>query len=130
MSTYIGFTSHMKRTLFFLLLLFPAFLQGQNDSVQTGKASYYANKFEGRKTANGEIFSNKKMTAAHKTLPFGTRVRVTNLKNEKVIIVTINDRLPKKSGRIIDLSRSAAKELDFIKAGITKVTIEIISPEQ
>ncbi|MCE3279612.1 MAG: rare lipoprotein [Bacteroidetes bacterium] len=66
------------------------------------------------------------MTAAHKTLAFGTKVRVTNFRNDKSVIVTINDRLPKQSKRSIDLSQCAAEELDFIKAGITKVSIQII----
>lgn len=79
-------------------------------------------------TANGEKFSNKKMTAAHKTLPFGTKVKITNIKTDKSVIVTINDRLPKKSTRIIDVSQSVAKELDFIKAGVITVTLEIITP--
>lgn len=96
------------------------------DSTQTGKASFYAKKFEGRKTASGQKFSNKKLTAAHKTLPFGTKVRVTNVKNNKTVVVTINDRLPKKSSRIIDLSQAAAKELDFIRAGTAKVTVVIV----
>lgn len=66
------------------------------------------------------------MTAAHKTLPFGTKVKVTNSRNDKSVIVTINDRLPKQSKRTIDLSQCAAKELDFIKDGITKVSIQIV----
>jgi rare lipoprotein A len=66
------------------------------------------------------------MTAAHKTLPFGTKVKVTNLKNDRVVIVTINDRLPKRSKRMIDLTQTAAKELDFIRAGTTKVTVQIL----
>jgi rare lipoprotein A len=116
--------SQMKALIFLFLLFVPAFLPAQADPVQTGKASFYAKKFEGRRTASGEKFSNKKLTAAHKTLPFGTKVKVTNLKNNKSVIVTINDRLPKKSKRIIDLSQAGAKELDFIRAGTAKVTVE------
>src|SRR5688500_5113941 len=86
--------------------------------VQTGKASFYADKFEGSPTASGEKYRHSKMTAAHKTLPFGTTVRVTNLGNNKVAEVMVNDRGPYVDGRIIDLSRSAAKELDFINAGL------------
>ncbi|HEY0029198.1 MAG TPA: septal ring lytic transglycosylase RlpA family protein [Bacteroidia bacterium] len=114
----------MRRLALLLLLLTPHIvLFAQNTE---GKASYYAKKFEGRKTASGEKFSNKKLTAAHKTLPFGTRVKIINLSNNKEVTVTINDRLPKKSSRIIDLSQKAAKELDFIKAGITKVSLEVL----
>lgn len=93
---------------------------------ETGTASYYANKFEGRKTASGEIFHQDSLTAAHKTLPLGTYVRVTNLSNDSIVIVKINDRLPKSSKRCIDLSRRAANQLNFIKKGLTKVEISMI----
>lgn len=92
--------------------------------TQKGKASYYADKFNGRTTANGEKFSNSDMTAAHNTLPFNTRVRVTNLKNNKTVIVRINDRGPFAGGRIIDLSKAAAKKLDMIHDGVADVRIE------
>lgn len=95
----------------------------------TGRASYYAAKFDGRKTANGEIFSNKKMTAAHLTLPFGTWVRVTNTKNNKSVVVRINDRGPYVKGRIIDLSHAAADSLGIIHAGWAVVKVEEIIPE-
>jgi len=94
--------------------------------TQTGQASFYASKFEGRMTANGEIFTNTKMTAAHKELPFGSKVKVTNLENQKSIIVTITDRGPFIKGRIIDVSQKAAKELGFYNQGITSVKIEVI----
>jgi rare lipoprotein A len=94
--------------------------------VQTGKASFYADKFEGSPTASGEKYRHSKMTAAHKSLPFGTKVRVTNLGNNKVIEVIVNDRGPYVEGRIIDLSRSAAKELDFINAGLADVKVEVL----
>ena len=92
----------------------------------TGIASFYAGKFIGRKTANGEIYTGKELTAAHKTLPFNTRVRVINLKNNKSVVVRINDRGPFVFGRIIDLSPAAAKKLDMLKDGIVKVKLEII----
>lgn len=91
---------------------------------QSGVASYYANKFEGRQTASGEIFRQDSLTAAHKHLPFGTKVRVLNLKNNKTVTVRINDRGPFVKGRIIDLSRAAAEKIDLIQAGIAKVLIE------
>lgn len=94
----------------------------------TGKASYYHSKFNGRRTSNGDIFNNKKLTAAHKTLPLGTWVKVTNLNNGNTIIVRINDRLPQNSKRSIDLSRKAAEELGFIKAGLADVEIKVIYP--
>lgn len=96
---------------------------------QTGTASYYANKFEGRKTSSGEIFSQKKLTAAHKTLPLGTMVRLTNLSNDSVVVVKINDRLPKSSKRMIDLSRAAAEQLNFIVKGLTQVRMEVLDNE-
>ncbi len=92
--------------------------------AQEGTASYYANKFEGRKTSSGEIFSQKKLTAAHKNLPFGTLLRVTNLSNDSVVVVKVNDRLPQSSTRMIDLSYAAAEQLNFIRKGLTKVKLE------
>lgn len=94
--------------------------------VLYGQASYYASKFHGRKTANGEIFSHDKLTAACNVLPLGTWVKVTNLKNGKSIIVKTNDRLHTKTRRIIDLTRAGAKKLDFIKRGLTRVKIEVL----
>jgi len=95
-------------------------------SVQEGEASYYAHRYHGRTTANGEIYDENKMTAAHKTLPFGTTVRVTNLANGKKVVVRINDRGPFIKGRIIDLSYKAAGELDYISRGVVKVRVEIL----
>jgi rare lipoprotein A len=91
---------------------------------QTGKASYYSNKFNGRKTASGEKFRNSKLTAAHKTLPFGTKVKVTNLDNRKSVKVKINDRGPFVAGRIIDLSKKAARRIDMLDRGVGNVKIE------
>ncbi|HMR92325.1 MAG TPA: septal ring lytic transglycosylase RlpA family protein [Chitinophagaceae bacterium] len=91
--------------------------------TENGKASYYADKFAGRKTANGEIFRQGKMTAAHKTLPFGTKVKVKNLNNGRTIKVRINDRGPFVAGRIIDLSRKGARKLGMIRDGVVPVVI-------
>ncbi len=98
-----------------------------SDIFQSGIASFYANKFNGRLTANGEIFSNSKMTAAHKTLEFGTIVRVTNRRNGRQVTVRINDRGPWIKGRVIDLSRAAAREIRMIKRGTARVDIEILN---
>ncbi len=92
--------------------------------VTEGKASYYAHRFHGRTTANGERFNMHELTAAHKSLPFGSRVLVTNLANGKKVLVRINDRGPYIKGRIIDLSLEAAKEIDLLKRGVTEVRIE------
>ncbi len=92
-----------------------------------GIASYYANFFVGKKTANGEIFSQKKLTAACNILPLGTLVTVTNLNNGKSVTVKINDRLHHRNKRIVDLSYAAAKELDMVKSGLAKVSVEVVS---
>lgn len=91
---------------------------------QSGKASYYADFFQGKKTANGEKFKQGKLTAAHQTLPFGTKVKVKNLKNGKTVKVRINDRGPFVKGRIIDLSKKAAKKLDMVNDGVVEVELK------
>lgn len=95
-----------------------------------GTASFYADKFEGRKTANGEKFKQKKMTAACNVLPLGTWIRVTNLRNKKTVIVKVNDRLHHKMKRIVDLSGAAATKLNFIKSGLTKVKVEVLGKKK
>lgn len=100
-------------------------------NFKTGTASYYSAHFDGRKTANGEIFRNSKMTAASNDFDLNTWVRVTNLVNQRSVIVWINDRMHRKmqqKGRVVDLSRAAARELGFIKAGLVKVTVEVVEP--
>lgn len=94
-----------------------------------GIASYYHDKFHGRTTANGEIYHKDSLTAAHRSLPFQTYVKVTNLSNNKSVIVKINDRGPFVKGRIIDVSKAAASQLGIIKQGVAKVSVEIIKPE-
>ena len=94
--------------------------------VEMGIASYYAHKFHGRPTASGEIFDMNGVSAAHKSLPLGTVVKVTNLDNGKMLSVRINDRGPFVKGRIIDLSLGAAKLMDMVIAGTAKVRIEVI----
>lgn len=89
----------------------------------TGKASYYSNKFNGRKTASGETFRNSKKIAAHRTLPFGTKVKVTNLSNGQSVKVRIADRGPFVAGRIIDLSRKAARKIGLVDQGVGTVKI-------
>lgn len=93
-------------------------------SVQQGKASYYGGRFHGRTTASGEVFNKNILTAAHPTLPFGTQVKVTNLHNDKSVVVRINDRGPYAKGRIIDLSEQAARQLKMIRAGVVKVKVK------
>ena len=115
----------VKKSILFvqLVLLFgiTAFAFGE-----TGYASWYGGKFQGRQTASGEIFDTNKLTAAHKTLPFGTLVKVTNLDSGKSVQVRINDRGPFVEGRIIDLSRAAAAEIGMMGTGIAPVKVEIV----
>ncbi len=93
---------------------------------QKGTASYYGNGMHGHRTYSGEKYHKDSLTAAHKSLPMGTKVLVKNIKNDSVVIVKINDRMSSRSSRIIDLSMAAAKKLNFVNAGLTTVTIEII----
>jgi len=97
--------------------------------VLIGKASWYGPDFHGKLTASGEIFDQNALTAAHRELPFGTKVLVTNLKNGKSTVVTINDRGPYVKGRHIDLSRAAAKEVGMIEAGVVDVMMLILAYE-
>jgi rare lipoprotein A len=99
---------------------------GKPSKIQYGTASYYADKFEGRKTANGEIFTQKGMTCAHNTLPLGTWIRVTNLSNKKTVVVRVTDRLHHKNPRLVDLSKAAAKKLAYTGSGLTKVKVEVL----
>lgn len=115
----------MRKYAMFLCLILISFVALANQ-IQQGKASYYSSKFVGNKTANGEIYSHEKLTCAHRTLPFGTKLKVVNIKNNKSVIVTVNDRGPFSDSRIIDLSKSAAQQLDFISHGVADVTLEII----
>jgi len=94
--------------------------------VQEGIASFYGEEFNGRPTSNGEVFDMFKFTAAHRTLPFGTKLRVKNLENGKEVIVRINDRGPFKLDRIIDLSYAAAKQLEMISAGTARVKLDVV----
>jgi peptidoglycan lytic transglycosylase len=95
--------------------------------IKYGTASFYAKKFDGRQTANGEIFSSKKYTAACNVLPLNTWVKVTNLKNHRIIIVRINDRMNPQNRRLIDLSRIAANNLGFLGRGLARVKVEVLT---
>ena len=94
--------------------------------TETGIASFYAEKYHGKKTASGEIFDMNKLTAAHRTLPFGQKVRVTNLSNNREVIVRINDRGPYAKDRIIDVSLAAARKLDIVRSGTAKVRVSVV----
>ena len=138
----------MKKAIFITLL--PAFLlagtlQAQTEvhkkhpskkatkkptNVRYGIASYYANKFDGRKTYTDEIFSQKKMTAASNTLPMGTWVKITNLRNKKTAIVRINDKMHPRNRRLIDLSLAAAHKLGFAGHGLTRVKLQVLGKKK
>lgn len=111
----------------FMFLTLSAFSPLQAEEF--GKAGYYANSLHGRKTASGEKYDKNELTCAHKTLAFGTKVRVTRLDTKQSVIVRVNDRGPYKAGFIVDLSRKAAEELDLIKAGFARVKVEVLSDE-
>ena len=124
----------MNRFILFLLLIvfqvagFSAFSQTKKNppTLLYGTASFYANKFQGRQTANGEIYSHAKYTAACNLVPLGTWIRVTNLLNKKSVLLKVNDRLHPKNKRVVDLSLTAAKELNYTNAGLAKVKVEVL----
>lgn len=134
-------TKHTRILTVFLLLVFfgctaaPRYGTGKSPAsksksrhtrVMTGISSFYGEEFHGKLTANGEVFDMYGLTAAHKTLPLNTIVRVTNLENGKSLILRINDRGPYVKGRILDCSYGAALKLGFVGKGTTKVKIEVI----
>jgi len=94
--------------------------------VAQGLASYYGDAFQGKKTASGELYDKGAYTCAHRTLPFGTRIRVTNLKNKKSVLVRVNDRGPWVEGRIVDLSYAAARDIGMISDGVVRVKLTIL----
>ena len=93
---------------------------------ETGFASFYGREFRNRRTASGERFDPNQLTAAHRTLPFGTRVKVTNLHNGRQVVVRINDRGPFARGRVLDLSRAAARRLGFVEIGVARVRLDVL----
>lgn len=118
-------------TTLFVLIQVMSYSQGRINyrhakrvNVAVGFATFYADKFEGRKTASGERFSQKKMTCAHNTFPMGTRLKVTNLSNHHSVIVKVNDRLHHRNARLVDLSKAAARKIGLSKRGVTKVKVE------
>jgi rare lipoprotein A len=120
------------------LLLATAYAQPSKQAVKKksppkilyGTASYYHDKFNGRQTANGEIFSQKKMTAACNVLPMGTWIKVTNLRNGKSVVVKTNDRLHPRMKRVVDLSRTAAQKIGYIGYGLAKVKVEVLGKKK
>ena len=128
----------MKLILSISLFLFTTSLVATDTTKTTvtkpkflyGTASFYSNSFNGKKTANGEIYSQKKMTAACNVLPLGTWIRVTNLRNGRTVLVKINDRLHVRMKRVVDLSRTAAEKLNYIQSGLTRVRVEVLGKKK
>jgi rare lipoprotein A len=100
--------------------------KGKKAAIQYGVASFYSNNFQGKKTSSGELFNQKKLTAAHNSLPLGTYIRVTNLKNGKTVVVKVNDRLHHRNKRLVDLSYAGAQKLGYVKSGLTRVKVEVL----
>ena len=98
--------------------------------IQYGVASFYHNKFQGRKTATGELFDQQKMTAAHNSVPLNTWVKVTSVRNGKWVVVRVNDRLHHRNPRLVDLSRSAAQKLGYVGRGVTRVKVEVLGKKK
>jgi len=120
----------MKKIITLLLLLLSVQVQGQTKGqVFEGMASYYASRMHGHLTASGEPYNMHALTCAHKTLPFGTRLLVTNLRNGMQVTVKVNDRGPFVRGRIVDLSSAAAKEIGMLSMGVARVRVEVVAPK-
>lgn len=120
----------MKIRLLVSFLLIITGVSCSKTTQEAGKASYYADKYDGKKTASGEIFRQSAYTAAHRTLSFGTQVKVKNLDNGKTVKVRINDRGPFVNGRIIDLSKKAAKDIGLTQQGVGNVRISYKAKKQ
>jgi rare lipoprotein A len=118
----------MRQTFYAFSALFAAILLSSFvfQKEEIGKAGYYADSFHGRKTSSGELYDKYAFTCAHKTLAFGTKVKVTRLDNNRSVVVRVNDRGPSVEGYVVDLSRAAAEEIDLIKIGVTRVKVEIV----
>ncbi|WP_034256686.1 septal ring lytic transglycosylase RlpA family protein [Adhaeribacter aquaticus] len=122
------FSSSCFNSIFFLLILIVLNgCAGNKAFTEFGKASYYSNKLQGRKMANGNPYRKGKRTAAHKTLPFGTKLRVTNQQNGKSVKVRVTDRGPFVKGRVVDLSLHAAKRIDMVQTGVVPVKIKVLN---
>ncbi|MCE3076556.1 MULTISPECIES: septal ring lytic transglycosylase RlpA family protein [Chryseobacterium] len=121
----------MKRFILVIIMMIStfgisSFTSNTTDAKRTSYASYYHDKFNGRKTASGEVFDNSKFTAANRTLPFGTNIKVTNLDNGKSVVVRVNDRGPYHSSRSLDMSKAAFDEIGNINHGTIPVEYEIV----
>ena len=131
MKTFYRISQYVFKTYILLLAVFVISCGSRNSSngssgYKSTSVSYYANKFDGKKTASGETYRHSKMTGAHKSLSFGTRVEIVNVENDKSVIITVNDRGPLKPSREFDLSQGAFKKISNLNAGIVKVKYRIL----
>ncbi|UQB67684.1 septal ring lytic transglycosylase RlpA family protein [Epilithonimonas zeae] len=128
MKTFYRITQYVFKTYILLLTIFVISCGSRNSGsgYKSTSVSYYANKFDGKKTASGETYRHSKMTGAHKSLSFGTRVEIVNVENDKSVIITVNDRGPLKPSREFDLSQGAFKKIANLNAGIIKVKYRIL----
>jgi rare lipoprotein A len=121
----------IRLLLLFVFIGFENTVLAQKPSVVLyGQASYYAAKFHGRRTASGETFNHSRLTAACNSLPLNTLIRITNLRNGKTIVVKTNDRLHAKTSRLVDLTKAGAEKLGFVKAGLTRVKVEVLDEKE
>lgn len=112
-------------TLLLIVAMLVTMSSAAAQTAEEGVANFYSDKFEGKKTASGEVYDGKGLTAAHKKLPYGTKVKVTNIENGKSVVVTVNDRMAATSPAVIDVTKRAAEELGFAKSGKAKVKVEV-----
>ena len=122
-----GSRSTSPRMVALLVMLVTVSMAGTGTARtdEAGVATFYSDKFEGKRTASGDVYRKNGLTAAHKKLPHGTKVKVSNVANGKSVVVTINDRMAASSAAVIDVTRRAAEELGFVKAGKAKVRLEV-----
>ena len=126
MHAYFWLVSFSRLAISLLLLGLAACGGSKSAFTQTGQGSYYADKFAGRPTASGKPYRPGKLTAAHNTLPFGTHIRVTNTRTGRSVKVVVNDRGPHVKGRIVDVSKRAARKLGLVDAGVAPVTLRVV----
>ncbi len=118
-------TKQVRMAVFVMLVTVAIAGNAAAQTSEEGIANFYSDKFEGKKTASGEVYNKSGLTAAHKKLPYGTKVKVTNVENGKSVVLTVNDRMAASNTAVIDVTRRAAEELGFVKAGKTKVKVEV-----
>jgi rare lipoprotein A len=116
----------LNRVLFYLVLTLLQFPLWGQDKPHTGYCSFYADKFQGRHTTSGDLYDKNAYTAAHRTLPFNTIIEVTNIRNQKKVLVRVNDRGPHAKNRVLDVSKAAAQQLDMIAYGVEKVSYRVL----